>query len=61
MSPRRRVAALGVHTVFDLRTEMERAAQPDRLREGTAHVVVDVLADAPTDGRNSYSPKVTAT
>jgi protein-tyrosine phosphatase len=36
-------AALGIRTVYDLRTEAERAAQPDQLPPGTAHVVVDVL------------------
>jgi len=39
-------AALGLRTVFDLRTGAERAAQPDVLPQGTTHVVVDVLADA---------------
>ncbi|EME23183.1 tyrosine-protein phosphatase [Rhodococcus triatomae] len=38
--------ALGVTTVFDLRTEAERTAQPDRLPPGVTHVVADVLADA---------------
>ncbi|MCX5046559.1 tyrosine-protein phosphatase [Aldersonia sp. NBC_00410] len=38
-------AALGIRTVYDLRTEVERVAQPDRLPEGTAHVVADVLAE----------------
>jgi protein-tyrosine phosphatase len=36
---------LGVRTVFDLRTEPERSAEPDRVPPGTAHVVADVLAD----------------
>jgi protein-tyrosine phosphatase len=43
------VAALearGVRTVFDLRTEAERAAKPDRLPGGADEVIVDVLADA---------------
>ncbi|WP_222844265.1 tyrosine-protein phosphatase [Aldersonia kunmingensis] len=39
-------AALGIRTVFDLRTEHERTAQPDNLPEGTRHVVADVLADS---------------
>lgn len=42
-------AALGLRTVFDLRTEAERSAQPDVLPQGTAHVVADVLADAVGD------------
>jgi len=37
-------AALGIRAVYDLRTEAERSAQPDRLPPGTEHVVVDVLA-----------------
>ncbi|WP_129843642.1 tyrosine-protein phosphatase [Streptomyces sp. RFCAC02] len=35
---------LGIATDVDLRTEAERAASPDRLPEGTDHVVADVLA-----------------
>ena len=35
----------GIRTVFDLRTEPERSAEPDRVPPGTAHVVADVLAD----------------
>ncbi|MDI6022009.1 tyrosine-protein phosphatase [Leucobacter sp. UT-8R-CII-1-4] len=41
-------AALGVHTVFDLRTADEIAAAPDRLPEGTDHRSLDVLADSKT-------------
>ena len=37
-------AALGICSVYDLRTEAERAARPDRVPPGTKHVVVDVLA-----------------
>jgi len=40
-------AALGIHTVFDLRTEPERAAEPDVVPEGTEQVVCDVLKGAP--------------
>jgi protein-tyrosine phosphatase len=40
------VEALGIRTVFDLRTEAERTAQPDRLPPGAELVVVDVLADS---------------
>ena len=36
---------LGVRTVYDLRTESERRAEPDRVPTGTALVVADVLAD----------------
>jgi protein-tyrosine phosphatase len=41
-----RFARLGIQTVFDLRTEDERSAQPDRLPDGTELVVCDVLADS---------------
>jgi protein-tyrosine phosphatase len=39
-------AGLGIRSVYDLRTEAERAAQPDRLPPGTEHVVLDVLKDS---------------
>jgi protein-tyrosine phosphatase len=39
-------AALGIRSVYDLRTENERSAQPDRLPPGTEHVVVDVFKDS---------------
>jgi protein-tyrosine phosphatase len=39
-------SALGIRSVYDLRTEKERTAQPDRLLPGTEHVVVDVLEDS---------------
>jgi protein-tyrosine phosphatase len=35
--------ALGIRSVYDLRTEAERSVQPDRLPPGTEYVVVDVL------------------
>lgn len=35
---------LSIRTVYDLRTESERGAAPDRVPAGTAHVVADVLA-----------------
>lgn len=38
---------LSVRTVFDLRTESERGAAPDRVPAGTTHVVADVLAGSP--------------
>lgn len=37
--------ALGLKRIYDLRTEDERAAQPDRVPAGATGVVVDVLAD----------------
>ncbi|MGW0122483.1 tyrosine-protein phosphatase [Streptomyces sp. NPDC003327] len=39
------VAALGVRTVVDFRTEAERAERPDRLPPGARLRVADVLAD----------------
>ena len=42
---RRAISDLGVGTVYDLRTEDERAAEPDRLPESTRLVHLDVLAD----------------
>ncbi len=36
-------ARLRIRTVYDLRTDAERAARPDRLPTGTCYVVVDVL------------------
>ena len=39
-------AALGIRSVYDLRTEVERKAQPDKLPPGTQHIVIDVYADA---------------
>jgi protein-tyrosine phosphatase len=38
-------AALGVRTVFDLRTASERAHMPDRVPDATALVELDVLGD----------------
>jgi protein-tyrosine phosphatase len=38
--------ALGVRTVYDLRTAAERSSQPDRVPAGTQQVVLDVLKDA---------------
>ena len=43
------VAALGITTVYDLRTTAERAQEPDRLPAGVDLVVLDVLADAGGD------------
>lgn len=39
-------AALGIRSVYDLRTEKERRQQPDHLPPGTEHVVLDVLRDS---------------
>lgn len=39
------LAALGIRTVYDFRTEAERTAEPDRLPEGVHGVSLDVLAD----------------
>lgn len=36
-------ARLGIRSVFDLRTQAERTAEPDRLPPGTGYVVADVL------------------
>lgn len=41
-----RFAALGIGTVYDLRTADEAAASPDRLPEGVRGVGLDVLADS---------------
>ena len=38
--------SLGVRTIYDLRTEAERAAEPDHVPAATEYVVVDVLADS---------------
>jgi protein-tyrosine phosphatase len=37
---------LGIRSVYDLRTEAERSAQPDALPDGTEYIVVDVMADS---------------
>ena len=39
-------AALGIRSVYDLRTGAERTAQPDRLPMGTEYIVLDVLKDS---------------
>jgi protein-tyrosine phosphatase len=41
------VAALGIRTVFDFRTEAERTAQPDRLPDGARGVAIDVMSGSP--------------
>lgn len=40
-------ARLGLRSIYDLRTEAERAAEPDRLPPGVEHIVLDVLKDSP--------------
>ncbi|NLV80891.1 MAG: tyrosine-protein phosphatase [Rhodococcus sp.] len=42
---RETLGALGITTVFDLRTAVERDERPDRLPLGARHVGLDVLAD----------------
>jgi len=37
---------LGIRTIYDLRTGAERDQSPDRLPDGAAYVVLDVLADS---------------
>jgi protein-tyrosine phosphatase len=39
-------ARLGIRAVYDLRSEGEREAQPDRLPPATEHVVIDVVRDS---------------
>ncbi|MBP1705753.1 MAG: hypothetical protein H6Q36_1492 [Chloroflexi bacterium] len=46
-------ARLGIRAVYDLRSEGERAMQPDRLPPATGHVVVDVVRDS-----TAASPKM---
>ncbi|MFD3804711.1 tyrosine-protein phosphatase [Streptomyces sp. NPDC058619] len=45
------VAALGLRTVIDFRTDAERADHPDRLPAGARLLVGDVLADKVNSGR----------
>ncbi len=44
------LAALGIRTVVDLRTGLERAANPDRLPDGIELVTADVLEGAAPEG-----------
>ena len=37
---------LGIRSVYDLRTDGERTAEPDRILNGVELIVVDVLADS---------------
>jgi len=41
---------LGIRTVYDLRTEHERTADPDRLAPSIEYVAVDVIGDAAVGG-----------
>ncbi|MFC5724082.1 tyrosine-protein phosphatase [Streptomyces gamaensis] len=50
------VAALGIHTVVDLRTAHERHEHPDRLPEGARPIVADVMGDAFTGGGDEKVP-----
>ncbi|MFD9410992.1 tyrosine-protein phosphatase [Streptomyces sp. NPDC059989] len=45
------VAALGLRTVIDFRTDVERADHPDRVPDGARMLVGDVLADKMKAGR----------
>ncbi|GHF32405.1 phosphotyrosine protein phosphatase [Streptomyces mashuensis] len=49
------VAALGIHTVVDLRSEAERQHRPDRLPAGARLIVADVLAGT-APGRDGEVP-----
>jgi protein-tyrosine phosphatase len=40
------LAALGVRTIFDLRTIAEQERRPDRVPAGAAHVALDLLTDS---------------
>jgi protein-tyrosine phosphatase len=42
-----RFGELGIRVVFDLRTAVERATEPDVVPDGTGQVVCDVLKDQP--------------
>ena len=39
-------ADLGIRSVYDLRTQAERAQQPNQLPPGTKYVVLDILRDS---------------
>jgi protein-tyrosine phosphatase len=43
-------ARLGIRSVFDLRTEAERAQQPNQLPAGIEYVVLDILKDSSQAG-----------
>ena len=48
------LAGLGIRTVYDLRTGVERESRPDRLPDGARLVVADILAGAPPEGTPAY-------
>ncbi|MFI9200694.1 tyrosine-protein phosphatase [Streptomyces sp. NPDC053048] len=53
------VAALGIHTVVDLRTDNERRERPDRLPDGARLIVADVMAGRVSPAGGSHrSPAV---
>ena len=54
------VVALGVRTVYDLRTADEAAHRPDVVPPGVAVVLLDVLADRPHSGAAAVASLVTA-
>ncbi len=54
------LAALGITTVVDLRTQPERDQRPDLLPASTRHVIADILADAPSSGAASMGSMATA-
>ncbi|GIG21291.1 aldo/keto reductase [Cellulomonas chitinilytica] len=54
------LAALGIRTVVDLRTEAEREARPDHVPAGADHRVLDVLADLPTAAATQAAALVSA-
>lgn len=39
---------LGIRSIYDMRTEPERSAKPDRVPPGAEYIVIDVLRDAPS-------------
>ncbi len=49
------LAALNLRAVYDLRSEAEREARPDRLPPGVELVVADILADAPDGSPAGFS------
>ncbi|GHC63884.1 tyrosine-protein phosphatase [Streptomyces cinnamoneus] len=51
------VAALGIHTVVDLRTEHERRERPDRLPDGARLIVADVMAAMAGTASQQGSPE----
>lgn len=57
-SDRAHLAALGIRSVIDLRTEAERARWPEEanLPMGAAYIVADVLADAPDGTPAQFMP-----